>query len=76
MGTEFSYNHGRDGLEVALSPAEIREIRQKLNMTQARLAAVLGVSIRAVRYWEAGSRRIPGPVNALLRLLLRVPEPK
>ena len=42
------------------TPAAIKKIRARLNMTQAELAKRLGVSHSAVYMWEAG-RMKPGP---------------
>jgi Zn-dependent peptidase ImmA (M78 family)/DNA-binding XRE family transcriptional regulator len=44
----------------------IREIRERLGWTQARLAAELGVTQTAVSYWESG-KRSPG-VDELIEL--------
>lgn len=52
------------------SPAEIKEARQRLGMTQAAFADALGVSLRTVEDWEGGRRR-PAP---FLRLALELLE--
>ena len=36
---------------------------------QSRLAELLGVSVRAVKHWEAGSRNPSGPALILLDML-------
>lgn len=45
---------------------DFRSIRERLGWTQQGLAERLGVTVRAVRYYEAGSRKVPGPVARLL----------
>ncbi|HMD33033.1 MAG TPA: helix-turn-helix domain-containing protein [Candidatus Acidoferrales bacterium] len=49
-----------------MRPAEIREIREALDASQALFAHYLNVSANAVRSWEQGVRR---PRNATLKLL-------
>lgn len=49
-----------------MMPEVFRAIRQRLGLTQHALAEALGVSPRAVRYYEAGSRKVPGPVARIL----------
>ena len=49
-----------------IKPADIREIRRKLTVSQARFAELLNVSAQAVRSWEQGTRQ---PRNAALKLL-------
>jgi putative transcriptional regulator len=48
---------------------EIKEIREKLNLSQKNFAFVLGVSPKTVEAWESG-RNIPqGPVQRFLQML-------
>jgi putative transcriptional regulator len=49
-----------------MTPKEIRQIREKLNASQAVFASFLCVSAKAVQAWEQGSRR---PQSTALRLL-------
>lgn len=50
----------------AYSAMEIKEIRNKLQMTQAVFALFMGVSKKTVEAWEAGQNT---PSGASLRLL-------
>jgi DNA-binding transcriptional regulator YiaG len=57
------------GHETHLSTAEeVRECRKALGLTLNDFAGKLGVTLRAVQYWEAGTRR---PGNAALTLIRR-----
>lgn len=48
---------------------QIKEIRNKLNLTQAVFAEILGVSVKTVEAWESG-RNIPnGSAQRILDLL-------
>ena len=54
------HTHSRD---------EIKQIRQKLNMTQKLFASVLGVSVKTVEAWESGTNTPLGVANRMLQLL-------
>jgi transcriptional regulator with XRE-family HTH domain len=51
--------------------SRIREAREKASLSQAELAAELGVTTRAVQTWETGTRT---PRPRLLRALAVVTE--
>jgi putative transcriptional regulator len=55
-------------------PASPREIRAKLNLSQAAFAGLMGVSLRTVQDWEQGRRKPSGPALALLRIAEQRPE--
>ena len=57
-------------------PAEIdvRAIRRKLGMSQARFAASFGFGPDAVQSWEQGRRRPEGAARAFLKVIGREPE--
>ena len=40
--------------DIVKSGKRIKEMRKRAGMTQAQLAELLGVTLRAVQYWEAG----------------------
>lgn len=48
---------------------QIKEIRRKLNLTQAVFAEILGVSIKTVEAWESGKNIPNGPAQRILDLL-------
>ena len=50
-----------------MTPAEVREIRKKLGLTQLALAEIVGVSRRTVEHWEAGTRNISKPAARLIK---------
>jgi hypothetical protein len=52
-----------------VSPDEFRELRHGCLLSRKACAAYLGVSLRTVRYWDAGRNRVPWSVVRLLRLL-------
>lgn len=53
----------------ALTPREIRFLRNTMDMTQAELAKVLGNNSQSVARWEKGDCEIPGTAEKLLRAI-------
>lgn len=52
-----------------MTTAEIRQIRERLNLTQVEFARELGVCQGTVSHWEKGIRTPTGPAVRLLRIL-------
>ena len=56
-------------------PADrVREIREKVGLSQARFAPLMGVSVSGLRKWEQGARRPGGAALTLLRIMDRNPQ--
>lgn len=55
-------------------PYLVREVREKLGVSQAIFGQMLGVSARTVRAWETGKREAEGPVGRLLQIAEMHPE--
>ena len=53
-----------------MTAAELRDARQALGLTQAKMAARLGVSHRMYKYWEAGRWPVPETVSLSVKYLL------
>ena len=51
-----------------LSPDGFRALRRSCFMSRKACAEFLGVSVRTVRYWDAGQHRVPWSAVRLLRL--------
>jgi len=49
----------------------VKDLRQKLNLTQVSLASVLNTSASSVQQWEQGAKKPGGPSCKLLHLLER-----
>ena len=54
---------------IDMTSIKIRAWRKRLGFTQARAAELLGVSIRAIKHWEAGTRR---PRKSILLLMAAI----
>ena len=55
---------------------DIKQARKQLNLTQSALAQKLGVSVRSVKYWEAGERSPSKPVLIILAQLTKTAASK
>jgi len=53
-----------------MTPKELNEAQEKLNLTNKQLSKDVGVSLRSVERWRAGTVKIPGPVEILIKLKL------
>lgn len=64
----------RPGRVTTFKPADVRAIRNQLQVTQAEFAMMIGVSLATLRNWEQGRRVPDGPARALLRVAAADPE--
>jgi putative transcriptional regulator len=55
-------------------PPEIKTLRQKLHVSQAEFATMIGVSSRTLQNWEQGRRSPKGPAKALLKVAASNPK--
>ena len=60
--------------ESAFKHPEVAEIRAEYGLSQAKFAAMLGISVRTLQNWEQGRRHPHGPVRVLLRVAARHPR--
>ena len=57
-----------------MPPTDVKVLRKRLNLTQEKFAAMIGVSVRTLQNWEQGHREPEGPAKALLRVVALRPE--
>lgn len=57
------------------TPAEVRAARQRLGLTQAELAARLGVDVMTISRWERGARTPPPYLAQTLAALENAKNP-
>jgi len=70
----FKAGQGDLRVRVLKEPSAPREIRNKLKLSQATFAGLMGVSLRTVQEWEQGRREPSGPAKSLLRIAEQHPE--
>lgn len=55
-----------------MTPAEFKEARKRLGLSQAEMAEFLRLSDgRAVRFYESGQREISGPIQVAIAYRLK-----
>lgn len=71
-----AYKAGKGNLRTTQlkEPAPPHVIRQRLKLSQAAFAGLMGVSLRTVQDWEQGRRKPSGPAEALLRIADQRPD--
>ena len=52
----------------------VAAIREEYGLSQAKFAALLGISVRTLQNWEQGRRRPQGPARVLLRVVSKHPK--
>jgi len=50
---------------------DVKELRQRVGMTQEQFAARFGFSVATLRHWERGDREPAGPALVLLNVISR-----
>lgn len=53
---------------------EVIEARNKIGLTQAQFADLMGVSRRTLQEWEQGRKKPSGAANSLLKIAINRPE--
>lgn len=53
---------------------DVKTIREKTGLSQARFALLMGVSVRTLQNWEQGRRKPHGPAISLLRIVKNDPR--
>lgn len=57
-----------------VEPLDVKKIREAYDLSQAELAALLGISVDTLQNWEQGRRQPAGPAKVLLRVVAKHPE--
>lgn len=57
-----------------LNVPSVAAIREQINLSQARFAALLGVSVRTLQDWEQGRRAPSGAARTLLLIAHKNPK--
>ncbi|NNE47440.1 MAG: helix-turn-helix domain-containing protein [Rhodothermales bacterium] len=53
---------------------DVAVIREEYGLSQAKFAALLGISVRTLQNWEQGRRHPQGPARVLLRVAAKHPR--
>jgi len=53
---------------------DVKELRNRIGMSQPKFASSFGISLGTLRHWERGDRYPQGPALILLNLLAKDPK--
>jgi DNA-binding transcriptional regulator YiaG len=53
-----------------MTPSDVKRLRRRLDMTQARFAELIGVAPNTVARWESGNRAVPPTTARLIRFVV------
>ena len=57
-----------------MEASEVTQIRQNMKLSQAKFAALMGISVRTLQNWEQGYRSPTGSAKILLRIARENPK--
>ena len=60
--------------EAVFEDPDVAAIREEYGLSQAKFAALLGISVRTLQNWEQGRRHPQGPARVLLRVAAKHPR--
>lgn len=60
--------------KVEVKEINVRELREKLKLTQEAFADTFGFNLSTVRNWEQGKRQPEGPAKVLLNVIAYNPQ--
>ena len=74
QGLNEAIAHARGGkrsgvIEYRPQAVDVKELRQRVGMTQEQFAARFGFSVATLRHWERGDRAPAGPALVLLNVI-------
>ncbi len=56
------------------SPIDVKNVREKMGMSQSEFASAFGISVSTLRHWERGDRVPQGPALVLLNVVEKEPQ--
>lgn len=65
---------GQAGRVTQVKVSPIVDVRNAAGLSQARFAALMGISVRTLQDWEQGRRSPSGAAKTLLRVVEKHPE--
>ncbi len=73
-GGEILRGKRRPSRSLRIEEPDIRKLRVRYGLSQAKFAALMGISLATLRNWEQGRRKPEGSARVLIRIVDRYPE--
>ena len=72
----LAFSKGKKGKATVhnFAPVDVKNIRQKVGMSQSEFASAFGISVSTLRHWERGDRTPHGPALVLLNVVAKEPK--
>jgi len=71
---DFSKGKKAKAIVHEFSPVDVKNIRNKVGMSQNEFASSFGISVSTLRHWERGDRSPQGPALVLLNVVAKEPD--
>jgi len=71
---KFSKGNLKKAVVHEFTPVDVKNIRNKIGMTQNEFASAFGISVSTLRHWERGDRPPHGPALVLLNVVAKDPK--
>ncbi len=71
---DFSKGKKTKAIVHEFSPVDVKNIRNKVGMSQNEFASSFGISVSTLRHWERGDRSPQGPALVLLNVVAKEPD--
>ncbi len=71
---DFSKGKKTKAIVHEFSPIDVKDIRNKVGMSQSEFASSFGISVSTLRHWERGDRSPQGPALVLLNVVAKEPD--
>lgn len=71
---DFSKGKKTKAIVHEFSPVDVKNIRDKVGMSQNEFASSFGISVSTLRHWERGDRSPQGPALVLLNVVAKEPD--
>ena len=71
---EFSKGKKTKAIVHEFSPVDVKNIRNRVGMSQNEFASSFGISVSTLRHWERGDRSPQGPALVLLNVVAKEPD--
>lgn len=71
---EYSKGNTKVAREFRPKQIDVKQLRERIGMSQPIFAVSFGISLGTLRHWERGDRNPQGPALVLLNLLSKDPN--
>ncbi len=71
---DFSKGKKTKAVVYKFTSVDVKNIRNRIGMSQSEFASAFGISVSTLRHWERGDRTPHGPALVLLNVVAKEPK--